>query len=157
MRVCGRLPLTLVTGVRGERGRGQDSLAPNRAQAHRPAGLSVGTRLTGAVAAPAAFGVSSRLPRTKFDLMRERGPISFALIDRLLGETLCRGRSPESDTKCGLERSDRGSNAPPLGGLLLGQGGGPFRGELGRSPGSEFVPESASHALIGLFLLRPWL
>lgn len=27
MRVCGRLPLTLVTGVRGERGRGQDFLS----------------------------------------------------------------------------------------------------------------------------------
>lgn len=35
------------------KGSGEDSLAPNRAAArHRPAGLSLGTRLTGAVAAP---------------------------------------------------------------------------------------------------------
>ena len=37
----------------------RDSLAPNRAALrHRPAGLSVGTRLTGAVAAPDPLRVS---------------------------------------------------------------------------------------------------
>ena len=33
----------------------------------------------------------------------------------LLGETLCRGQSPESDTKCRLEQSDGGFIQPPLG------------------------------------------
>ena len=47
-----------------------DSLAPNRAQAHRPAGLSVGTSLTGAVAAPDRFAVSPRLPFNKLKKYR---------------------------------------------------------------------------------------
>lgn len=61
-----------------------DSLDPNRAASrHRPAGLSVGTRLTGAVAAPAAFGVSPRLPSNKLEKYRDtEQPTSFSLIDR---------------------------------------------------------------------------
>ena len=56
---------------------------------------------------------SSKLEKCRNDLHR-------FLQNRLLGETLCRGQSPEPDTKCGLERSDGGRaepfNATPLGG-----------------------------------------
>lgn len=44
-----------------------DSFAPNRAASrHRPAGLSVGTKHTGAVAAP-GLRASTRLPSTKLN------------------------------------------------------------------------------------------